>query len=169
MSPWGPPCFIFVFSGLPLSSLSLSLLSSLSLSNLPELSLPYHSLAFRSTHSPSPPHTLGSSLARTRTQDRSVVHHSGGNHCYFPLSSNSDADRHFRAKFRTNHGELAGVQGINLFVSQNSITFLFVSLDFVEFRQSYGRLKLCSFPAESGFLLRSPPRPFRPVSAHPGP
>ena len=43
----------------------------------------------------------------------------------FPSSTNKFDD--FRVNFRPNHNELAGVQGINLFVFLSTTTFLFVS------------------------------------------
>ncbi|KAM2203917.1 hypothetical protein ACFX1S_023619 [Malus domestica] len=45
----------------------------------------------------------------------------------------SGEHRPFRGHLRPNHDKLAGVQGINLFVSSSSTTFLFVSLNFVEY------------------------------------
>ncbi|RXH95533.1 hypothetical protein DVH24_008033 [Malus domestica] len=59
----------------------------------------------------------------------------------------SGEHRPFRGHFRPKHDELAGVQGINLFVSSSSITFLFVSLNFVEYWKSYTHLNLTQFPA----------------------
>ncbi|RXH89368.1 hypothetical protein DVH24_031725 [Malus domestica] len=59
----------------------------------------------------------------------------------------SGEHRPFRGHFRPNHGDLASVQGINLFVSSSSTTLLFVSLNFVEYWKSYTHLNLTQFPA----------------------
>ncbi|RXH82220.1 hypothetical protein DVH24_036561 [Malus domestica] len=46
--------------------------------------------------------------------------------------TNSDTDRPFRGNLRQKHGDLASVQGINLFFSLSTTTFLFVSPNFVD-------------------------------------
>ena len=78
---------------------------------------------------------------------------------WIKLNFNLDADYVFSSLYKVkelNFGSqecvnwiLAGVQGINLFVSSSSTTFLFVSLNFVEYWKSYTHLNLTQFPATS--------------------
>ena len=69
--------------------------------------------------------------------------------------------RGFRGIFRPNHNELAIVQGTILFISSRTTIFVFESLDFVEYWQSYERLKFVQ-PS-----FRRPPRLSRRFPAKP--
>ena len=66
----------------------------------------------------------------------------------FSMFSNEEHNP-FLGNFKANHDELAGVQGINLFVSLSTTIFLFVSPNFIEYWRSYIYLNLTQFPATS--------------------
>ena len=48
----------------------------------------------------------------------------------------------FQTIFRPNHGDSAVKKGTNLFVSFQAMIFVFESLNFIEYWQSYGCLKV---------------------------
>ncbi|RXH99238.1 hypothetical protein DVH24_011563 [Malus domestica] len=94
VSRWGPPCFtFFVFSGLPLSSLSS--LSCVSLSDL--ISLP-----------------CCNSFSLSNTQPRHLLRTSPSQPLQFPFGEH----RPFRGHFRTNYSELASVSYTHLNLTQ---------------------------------------------------
>ena len=57
--------------------------------------------------------------------------------------------RGFRGLFRPNHSELAILQDTILFVSSRTTIFVFESLDFVEYWQSYERLKFVQLSGQN--------------------
>ena len=70
-------------------------------------------------------------------------------------STSSKFGRSFRGIFRRISGELGVEVGINLFVSSSATTFLFVSLNFVEYWRSYERLKFTQFPTSFSVFSRT--------------
>lgn len=136
MSPRGPPPVLspltcpslllsFLFYSFPLFCFVLSSPSPF-LRNSP-ISLFFFPVKHTHTHTPMPtPISLfepcGCVLdVKSRRNHLGDIYQFSGEH------------RPFRGNFRPNHDELVDLQGINLFVSLSTTTFLFVSPNFIEY------------------------------------